>query len=334
MTLSRIMTGQALSKKEATELVTIMMEGSLSNEEMAAILSVMQFRGLDAEEIAGFALGMEQKSKKIDVGFDVIDTCGTGGDASGTFNVSTAVAILLSSMQVKVAKHGNRSVSSKTGSADVLEKLGINFQQGEVEAKDALNKHGLTFLFAPHYHEAMRHVAPVRKALKMKTIFNVLGPLTNPAGAKRRVIGVYDVEVARKMAEASKSLSMERVLFVAGHDGLDEISPQTETTMIEVYQGEVTESTFRPEDAGLTRTTLDGAIVSDAEQSATLIEQVFAGNAPESATNLVLLNAGAALYVARKASTIKAGVAQAKEALGEQAIAHLQSMRAEKEVQS
>jgi anthranilate phosphoribosyltransferase len=229
---------------------------------MAAVLSVMAYRGETAEEITGFAQGMLAKAKNVSLPFEVLDTCGTGGDASGTYNISTASAILLSSLGVKVAKHGNRSVSSKTGSADVLEKLGVPFQNSEKEAALSLQDHSLTFFYAPVYHEAMKNVAPVRKALKQKTIFNLLGPLTNPAQASRRVIGVYSIDAARKMAEASMELPIERALFVAGEDGMDEFTVQGRTFVVEKNGKNITEYEYTPEDAGLSRHSINEAVVN------------------------------------------------------------------------
>ncbi|WP_280768220.1 anthranilate phosphoribosyltransferase [Salipaludibacillus daqingensis] len=328
--LDKLMAKQTLTEKEAENLVIEMMQGERSHEEMAAILSILQYRGESVDEIVGFAKGMQQKSVRVTLPFPVMDTCGTGGDGSSTFNISTAVAILLSSMSVKVAKHGNRSVSSKTGSADVLEELGIPFQQNEKEAASMLEKHHLSFLFAPVYHAAMKHVAPVRKQLAMKTVFNLLGPLTNPAGASRRIIGVYDHQAAKKMAEASLRLNIERALFVTGEDGLDEITVQGKTSIIEIRDGELHEYSFSPEDAGISRHSLEGAIVENARESASLIQSVFQEEAPEAARDLILLNAGAGLYVQGRASSIAEGVHECRKALGVSVTNHLEALRNEK----
>lgn len=328
--LDKLMAKQELTEKEAETLVMEMMQGERSQEEMAATLSILQYRGESVDEIVGFAKGMQQKSVRVSLPFPVMDTCGTGGDGSSTFNISTAVAILLSSMDVKVAKHGNRSVSSKTGSADVLEELGIPFQQNEREALRMLEKHHLSFLFAPVYHSAMKHVAPVRKALAMKTIFNILGPLTNPAGASRRIIGVYDKQAAKKMAEASLRLNIERALFVTGEDGLDEITIQGKTAIIEIRDGKLHEYLFSPEEVGISQHSLEGAIVENSKESAALIQSIFHENAPDTARDLVLLNAGAALYVQGGVATIADGVQECKKALGSQVINHLEALRSEK----
>ncbi|RKL67584.1 anthranilate phosphoribosyltransferase [Salipaludibacillus neizhouensis] len=329
--LDKIMSKETLSEQEAQHLVMEMMEGAVTQEEMAAVLAILQFRGETVDELVGFAKGMKQKSIQISLPFEVMDTCGTGGDGSSTYNISTAVAILLSSMGVNVAKHGNRSVSSKTGSADVLEELGIPFQKNEKEAEDMLRKHHLTFLFAQTYHSAMKNVAPVRKKLAMKTIFNLLGPLTNPAGASHRIIGVYDVEAARKMAEASRRLGIQRALFVCGEDGLDEITIQGKTTVIEVNQGTIKEYTISPEDLGLSTNDIDGAIVETPQESAALIQAIFQEKAPEAARDLLLLNAGAGLYVQGAVSSMSEGVHAARKALGEPVMKHLEALQMEKE---
>ncbi|PYZ94516.1 anthranilate phosphoribosyltransferase [Salipaludibacillus keqinensis] len=328
--LDKIMVNETLTEREAEVLVMEMMEGSLSHEKVAAILSILQYRGETVDEITGFAKGMQQKSTQITLPYPLLDTCGTGGDGANTFNISTAVAILLSSMKVNVAKHGNRSVSSKTGSADVLEELGIPFQQNQEEARAMLEKHHLSFLFAPDYHRAMKHVAPVRKALGMKTIFNLLGPLTNPAGASHRIIGVYDHQSARKMAEASLRLNIERAIFVCGEDGLDEITVQGKTSIIEVHNQSIREFSFSPEDAGLAKHPLTGALVETPKESATLIQDIFLNNAPDEARDLVLLNAGAGLYVQGRVSSIAEGVKQCQKALGPQVTKHLEALRNEK----
>jgi anthranilate phosphoribosyltransferase len=329
-TLDKLMAKQELTEREAESLVMKMMQGEISHEEMAAILSILQYRGESVNEIVGFAKGMQQKSVRVTLPFPVLDTCGTGGDGSSTFNISTAVAILLSSMSVKVAKHGNRSVSSKTGSADVLEELGIPFQQNGEDALSMLEKHHLSFLFAPVYHSAMKHVAPVRKELAMKTIFNLLGPLTNPAGASRRIIGVYDQKAAKKMAEASLQLNINRALFVTGEDGLDEITVQGKTAIIEIRDGKLYEYSFSPEEVGISQRSLEGAIVDNAKESAALIQSVFQENAPDAARDLVLLNAGAALYVQGGVSSIAEGVKECEKALGSQVLNHLKALRSEK----
>ncbi|PRO66817.1 anthranilate phosphoribosyltransferase [Alkalicoccus urumqiensis] len=333
MTLTKVMSGEKLSIEEARQIVDKMMSGNMTNEQTAAVLSVLAYRGETPEEISGFAAGMTEKAASVHVPQPVLDTCGTGGDGTGTFNVSTASALLLSAGGVPVAKHGNRSVSSKSGSADVLEVLGIPVQHREKEAAKMLETHSLSFFFAPLYHEAMKYVGPVRKALGIRTIFNVLGPLTNPAGASRRVIGVYSVEMARKMAEAAKHLPIERALFVSGSDGMDEITIQGPSTIIELKDGKLHEYTMTPEDAGLSSMTdLSGAVSADAEESAAVIKSVFEQKGSDSARGLLLLNAGAGLYVMGRADSIREGVKQAEALLGTPVLQHLERLQQEEEI--
>ncbi|CAM3719777.1 anthranilate phosphoribosyltransferase [Alkalicoccus chagannorensis] len=327
MNLHKVMTGDQLSREEARQLVEAMMSGSVSREEMAAVLAVLSYRGETAEEIAGFASGMINKAVNVELPMPLLDTCGTGGDEAGTYNISTASAILLSALGVPVAKHGNRSVSSKSGSADVLEELNVPFQTGQTAAETRLKEHHLTFFFAPFYHEAMKHVAPVRKALGRRTIFNLLGPLTNPAQASHRVIGVYSREAASKMAEAARLLNIERVLFVTGEDGLDEVTTQGVSHVIEVFDGQRREYDVTPEDFGMSRTSLEGATAADAAESASIILQVFNKEGSRAAEQLLLLNAAAGLYTAGRASTWKEGVELASEALGSTVLQHMEALQ-------
>ncbi|GEL07400.1 anthranilate phosphoribosyltransferase [Salisediminibacterium halotolerans] len=328
----QILNGEPLTAADAEAAVTDMMEGKLDNERMAALLAIMQHRGETAEEVTGFARGMINKAATMTIPYPVLDTCGTGGDGSGTYNISTASAILLSSMGIAVAKHGNRSVSSKTGSADVLDHLGIPFQATEEETLQRLRDYHLSFFFAPVYHQAMKHVAPVRQKLQHKTIFNLLGPLTNPGGAERRIIGVYSNDAAEKMAAAALNLGIERALFVTGEDGMDEVTVQGVTNMVEVRGNRIDKFAFRPEDAGLTTMDASAAKADNAEMSARMIVDTFEGNRTDAATGLLLLNAGAALYVNGNAETIAQGVDKCRAYLGEPVMKHLKRLQSKEEV--
>ncbi|WP_078596914.1 anthranilate phosphoribosyltransferase [Evansella clarkii] len=318
---------KSLSEEAAKELLLSMLNGELNDEQISAVLAVLRHRGETADEIAGFAKGMKESALEVTPPFPVLDTCGTGGDGSGTYNISTGAAILLSSLGVPVAKHGNRSVSSKTGSADVLDYLGISIQAKEEEAIEKLKTDNLCFLYAPIYHSAMKEVAKARKQLGVKTIFNLLGPLTNPAGASRRLIGVYSRHAAVKMARAAIKLGVERAMFVTGDDGLDEITITGKTYVYEIQRGRLTEYLFSPEDAGLNRGDIKPALVETAEESGKMIESVLKGEGPEEAENILLLNAGAALYVYGAVSSIAEGVHAAKEALGNKAFSQLEKLR-------
>jgi len=222
--LEKITAGENLSFEESKQVMGFIMDGQASPEEIAGLLIGLKTKGETADEVAGAAHAMRTRSIKIDSrGNHVIDVCGTGGDNSGTFNISTTAAFVVAAAGIRVAKHGNRSITSKSGSADVLKALGININMTPERATEALDQVGLTFLFAPDYHPAMKHVAPVRRELGMKTIFNMLGPLTNPAGTKRQLIGTYSRSAAKLMHEAAAMLDMEQVSFVCTADRFDEI---------------------------------------------------------------------------------------------------------------
>ncbi|WP_035186223.1 anthranilate phosphoribosyltransferase [Alteribacter aurantiacus] len=314
--IERIFEHRTLSEEEAYNVMTQMMGGAMSDEQVSAVLSILRYRGETVEEMTGFARAMKDQSIKIEHNkTPLIDTCGTGGDNTNTFNISTAVAILLSGAGISVAKHGNRSVSSKTGSADVLEALGVPVQASKEEAEQMLEDLNLCFMFAPVYHSSMKHVAKARKSLGVKTIFNLLGPLTNPAGTKQQLIGVYDQSVAKKMAQTAKNLGVERALFVTGVDGLDELTITGESIITELRNGTISSYTITPESVGLTRGELSHIQVETKEESAKVIYDCLRGLGNESARNIILLNAGAAFYTAGITDTIKEGVHKARTAL-------------------
>ncbi|SDY87270.1 anthranilate phosphoribosyltransferase [Evansella caseinilytica] len=315
--IEKLLSGDVLSEQEAKELVLTMLNGTVSDEQIVSILTILRYRGETVEEIVGFAKGMQEASIQIHPPFPVIDTCGTGGDGVGTFNISTAAAILLSSLSVPVAKHGNRGVSSKTGSADVLEYLDIPIQTTEQAAVKSLETYHLCFLFAPQYHSAMKHVGKARRGMGIKTIFNLLGPLTNPAGASTRLIGVYDDDIAKKMAAAAIALGIDRAMFVTGEDGLDELTITGKTAVVEVKSGELHEYELTPQEVGLPFGKLEPLLVASPEESAMMIEAVFQKKGPEEAENILLFNAGAALYLFGAVTSIAEGVHEAGKALGD-----------------
>lgn len=315
--LKKCSEGKTFTRVEANEIMNHIMSGNGEPVQVASLLSMLRLRGETVEEMVGFANSLREHALTVHHNeTNIIDTCGTGGDDLGTFNISTASAILLSSSGVKVAKHGNRAVSSRSGSADVLEQLRISVQGSPTEAIEALRSFGLCFLFAPLYHQSMRHVAIVRKQLGFKTVFNLLGPLANPARVNRQMIGVFDTKIAEKMAETLRELGTERALFVTGGEGLDECSITTYTDVVELRGGEITRYQITPEEVGLSRGPLKDIQVSTSEESRQLIEAIFSGTGNETATSIVTLNCGAALYVAEAANTIKEGVAIAKALLG------------------
>ncbi|MRX70995.1 anthranilate phosphoribosyltransferase [Bacillus lacus] len=309
--LTKCLSGTPLSGEEAEQAMELMITGEATEAQISSFLTLLKMRGESAEEIAGFAAGMRRHMEKLKADGPVIDTCGTGGDGSSTFNISTAAAIVAASGGVKVAKHGNRAMSSKSGSADVLEKLSIPFQSQPEEAANTLQQTNLCFLFAPYYHQSMKHVAKVRKDIGFRTVFNLLGPLANPAGASRQVIGVFSAEYAEKMGKALLSLGTEHALLVAGQDGLDEITITGSTDIIEIKNGSFSRYTVTPEELGVERGPLHSLQAASPAESAEKILAVFENKSSLAERNIVALNAGASFYVAGKTSTLREGVALA-----------------------
>ncbi len=307
--LTKLIDGAHLSAEEAEKAMDLMMNGQVTSSQIASFISILRFRGETSDEMLGFTKAMRGHMKPITYEHPhLIDTCGTGGDGASTFNISTASAIVAASGGAKVAKHGNRAVSSSSGSADVLEQLHLPVQQTLEEATENLQSKGMSFLFAPIYHEAMKHAVAPRKEIGFRTIFNLLGPLANPVRCKKQVIGVFSSDYAFKMAEVLNELGSEHVLIVSGYDGLDEITITGKTHVVEVKKGMITSYTIAPEDFGLESGGLEDIQVSNSIQSAQLIKQIFQNRATGSAKNIVCLNAGAALYVSGIADTIYKGV--------------------------
>ncbi|WP_299088347.1 anthranilate phosphoribosyltransferase [uncultured Metabacillus sp.] len=330
--LAKCIEGKTLSETQAEEVMNSIMAGDATPSQIASLVSILRLRGETVDEIVGFTKSMKNHMTSIYYDNDVIDTCGTGGDGASTFNISTAAAIVVSALKVKVAKHGNRAFSSKSGSADVLETLGINIQTSHEEAIKSLNDQNMSFLFAPMFHSSMKHAVNPRKEIGFRTVFNLLGPLANPANAKRQVIGVFSTEYAEKMAEALKRLGSEHVLLVTGRDGLDEISISAETDVVELKNGEITRYVLHPNDVGLFIGDIEELKVNNAKESAELIEAIFRGTGPKSAENIVAVNAAAALYVANYVPSIADGVIFAKEAIrGGLALQQLKTLRHQRE---
>ncbi len=305
-----------MTEQEAQEVMDEIMTGQATASQIASLLTLMRFRGETVDEMTGFARSMQAHSIRIKTDdFTVVDTCGTGGDELSTFNISTASAIVLSALGVRVAKHGNRAVSSKSGSADVLEELQVPTQHTKEEARKSLVNSNLCFLFAPLYHQSMKHAVTPRKEIGFRTIFNLLGPLTNPAGAKHQLLGVYNHDFAKKMADTLIRLGTTRTLLVTGGEGLDELSITTESKVIEVNGTEKKIYTISPEDVGLKRGALEDIQVKTPSESAALIQQIFKGEANESATGIVAFNSAAALYAVKEVSSIAEGVEIVQKAI-------------------
>ncbi|MCC8351367.1 anthranilate phosphoribosyltransferase [Bacillus sp. AF23] len=307
--------GKTLTAVEAEALMNMMMTAEMTPSEMGGILSILAHRGETAEELAGFVKAMRTHALTVDGLHDVVDTCGTGGDGISTFNISTASAIVASAAGAKIAKHGNRSVSSKSGSADVLEELGIPIQTTPEEVRISIETNNMGFLFAPLYHSSMKHVAGTRKELGFRTIFNLLGPLSNPLRAKRQVIGVYSAEKAGLMASALEMFQPKHVLFAASRDGLDELSVTSPTDVIEIKDGERREYTVSPEDFGFKNGRLEDIQVQSPTESAHLIQNIFENKSSRSALYITAFNAGAAIYTAGIAETLKEGTELALETI-------------------
>ncbi len=304
-----------LSKQESYECVLEIMSGNASETLISGFLTALRMKGETVSEIAGAALAMRQRSTKIVTRHpNVIDTCGTGGDGLGTFNISTAAAIVAASAGAVVAKHGNRAVSSKCGSADVLKALGVDIDIPKEKIEQCLDEIGIGFLFAPMLHGAMKYAAPVRKELGMRTIFNLLGPLTNPAGAKRQLMGVYRRGLTDVLANVLLELGTERAMVVHGYGGMDEMTVNGETRISEVMNGRVTTMTFHHESVGIPLSELTEIAGGDAAENAALIRSIFEGS-NGGARDIVALNAGAALTVAGIAPSIAEGVVIASDSI-------------------
>src|SRR5215207_6474891 len=291
------------------------MEGDAPPAATAALLTALRVRGERVPEIVGFARAMRRFAAKVDAPDGVVDTCGTGGDAKGTINVSTAAAFVARGAGVMVAKHGNRAATSQAGSADVLEALGAGIELGPEQVSRCIAEAGIGFMFARTHHPAMRFVAPVRAELPFRTVFNLLGPLTNPAGARRQLVGVFGGAYVHPVAEALRGLGAERALVVHGRDGLDEITVTHKTLVAEVGDGDIEEYEISPEDFGLTRHTQDGLLGGDAHLNARILRDVLSGEESGAARDVVLLNAGAAVYVSGKAKTVEEGLRLAEESI-------------------
>lgn len=312
--LQQVSEGRPLTADEAGEAFGLMMAGTVPEAQIAGFLMALHARGETVDEITGAATAMRAKMKRVTAPASAMDIVGTGGDAKGTHNVSTCTAFVVAGAGVPVAKHGNRAVSSRSGAADVLEHLGVSMDIAPEALGNALDEARVGFMFAPAHHAAMRHVAPARKALGVRTIFNVLGPLCNPASVSRMLVGVYAPEMTRPLAEVLGRLDVDHAWVVHGHDGLDELSTTGESTVAELKHGEVREFTVTPEDAGLPRARLDDLIGGDAAENAAAIRETLAG-ADGPLRDIVLLNAAAALVVADRASTLREGVTMAAQAI-------------------
>jgi anthranilate phosphoribosyltransferase len=313
-TLKRLASGKTLTAEESAAAFSTIMEGAVSEPRMAAFLTALAMRKPSVDEIVGAVRAMRARMRTIGAPENAIDVCGTGGDGLSTLNVSTAVAFVVAACGVPVAKHGNRSMSSQTGAADVLQALGFHVELEPAAAEACLAETGFCFLFAPHYHTAMKHVAPVRRELGFRTIFNLIGPLSNPAGVRRQLMGVFSREWIEPVAAVLRELGTQAAWVVHSADGMDEISIAAPTHVMKLEGDSVAQHQIVPEDAHLSRSPISAIAGGGAEENARAIRDVLGGT-PSAFRDIVLLNAGAALVIAGKVNDIRNGARLAAEAI-------------------
>ncbi|HPI91513.1 MAG TPA: anthranilate phosphoribosyltransferase [Deltaproteobacteria bacterium] len=310
----KLIAGKHLSQPEMEECFDLIMSGQGNDVQIGGFLTALRIKGETPDEIETAARVMRRHAVTVDTGCGtVVDTCGTGGDGASTFNISTAVAFVMAGAGYKVAKHGNRSVSSSSGSADCLEALGVPIGLGPEEAARSVRDRGFCFLFAPAYHPSMKHAMPARKQLGIRTIFNTLGPLANPAGATNQVIGVYATSLVDPICEALRNMGLKGAMVV--HSGLDEVSVSGPTRYARLVDGTIRRGELKPEDAGLSPQSADALRVSSPKESARMIQDLFEGKLQGACLNSLLLNAGAAFMAVDGAVDLKQGVVMARDVL-------------------
>lgn len=313
--IAKLVQGRDLSEDEARDAMSAIMSGEATDAQIGGFLVALRMKGESVPEIAGCAAAMRGAATRIDVGdLDVVDTCGTGGTRKGTFNVSTAAALVAAGAGVPVAKHGNRAASGHWGSADVLEALGVNLSAEPAVVARCIREAGIGFLFAPTLHKAMKHAIGPRRELAVRTVFNILGPLTNPAGARRQVLGVFNAGLVETVAGVLSTLGAVRAMVVHSLDGMDEISLCDRTLVAEITEGRVETREITPEEAGLARASADELTVGGLEESAAAIRAILEGEAGPR-RDMVVLNAAAAICVGGKAGDLGAGAEAAAESI-------------------
>lgn len=314
--ITKIVEGESLTSSEAEEVMRTIMSGKAAPSQLASFLTALRVKGETVEEITSFARVMREFAARINPRVDgiLVDTCGTGGDKIKTFNISTAAAFVASGAGVPIAKHGNRSVTSKAGSADVLEAIGVKIDLGPKEVERCIEKIGFGFMLAPVFHGAMKHAAPVRQEIGIRTVFNILGPLTNPAGAKAQVLGVYDRGLTKKLADVLRELGVEHAMVVHGLDGLDEISNVGRTQISELRNGEVSTYVVDPGDFGFDLAKPEEIQGYDRDRNAAILLKILTGgDGPR--RDVVLMNSAAAMIVGGKASDFMEGVEVARDSI-------------------
>jgi anthranilate phosphoribosyltransferase len=314
--LNQVISGVELTKAQAYQAIKIIAENEVPPAQVGALLGALRTKGESGNEISGFASYLLEKSIPVPTTrTDLIDCCGTGGDGAKTFNISTAVAIVLAASGLGMAKHGNRSVSSKSGSADVLEELGVAIDLSPEKAGESLDKTGFAFLFAPLYHPAFKNIVPIRKSMGIRTIFNIMGPLVNPAQVKKQVIGVFDPSYTGIMAHALKNLGTDEAMVVSSNDGLDEISISAATQVAHLKDGKVTVNTIRPNDVGISEGKVEDLKGGEAKENAGIIEGILKAEIKDAKRDIVVINTAANLLVGGKAQSLKEGVELASHLL-------------------
>jgi len=313
--IGTLITGKGLTEIEAIEVMNQIMTGEATPSQVASCLTALRMKGETVEEITGAARVMREKADRVNVSSSLVaDIVGTGGDQTGTFNISTCAAFVVAGSGVTVAKHGNRSVSSHSGSADVLAALGVNIEASKVKVEECLETIGIGFLFAPLLHQAMKYAVVPRREIGIRTIFNLLGPLTNPAMATHQLVGLYDGGLTEPIAKILRNLGSRRAMVVHGEEGLDEISLCGPTRVSELRDGQVTTYTLSPEELGLERCTLEDLRGGSPEECATILRNIFHGEKGPK-RNVVLLNSGAALYVTGVVDSITQGMQLAADSI-------------------
>ena len=312
--LERILSGEGLSRTQADDAMAEIMAGNASDAQIAAFLVALRAKGETADEMTGFVDAMSEAAVTIDIDEPVVDSVGTGGDRSNTFNISTTAALIAAGAGVKIAKHGNRAASSQTGSADLLEALGIDLEMAPERTAEMIKTVGFGFFFAPQYHPAMRHAGPVRRSLGLRTVFNFLGPLTNPAGAKRMAVGTSDPGMAALMIEVLKNRGAEAAFVFYGKDGLDELTTTGPSTIYRLKQGEISLAEFTPDDFGVPRASLDDLRGGDINTNVAITNAILDGETGPK-RDIALVNAAAAIVAADLADGFTEGVDLAAQAV-------------------
>jgi anthranilate phosphoribosyltransferase len=316
--IESIIAGKDLSINEAESLMDQVMSGEWDEARIGSFLTALRAKGETADEIAGFARSMRSHAKAFEVDPEyrpVVDTCGTGGDSVESINISTLSAIVAAGAGVRVAKHGNRSVSSECGSADLLEAFGVELELGPDEVKESIERHGIGFMYAPAFHKAMKHAIDPRKSLGIRTVFNLLGPLTNPADADRQLLGVFSEDWVRPVADALRSLGVERAMVVHGAVGMDEISLSSETVCVEVEDGTLIDRSLTHDDFGLPSIDVEQIAGGGLETNKAISDDLLAGEAAEPVEAIIRANAGAVIYLAGEAESLEEGAERARESI-------------------